>query len=583
MMSRLASIVASASVWLAVTTHCAAQTTSATNASFSDQQIIRSWGWMLAQQKDLAGIEISPTELTTFLKGFSVGLGNEPAPFDLQTVFPDVERLAKARREKLVLAATRKNEALAKTFFQKLKQKTNIVELPDGLCYETLRPGNGSFAKPQQTVTVHYTGRLIDGTEFEQLENYNVVLVTNRLSACLFAGIRKIQKGGAIKLFVPPPLPEGDDVRLGIPLGSAIVYDIELLDIKDTSPDDLAIALLPPAPEPPALPPSGLSEPQIIETWGWGVARETHANNYELSSDEISALTTGLADGIRNLPNNDLPQIYPSVKQFIAARGEHIRLATKQKRLDEMIALFAQLKQNTNIIELPDGLRYEIVKAGTGPYPQPGQVAIADYTGRLVDGRVFDRTDNEPLHMQIGLLMPGLNEGLQKINKGGELKLYAPPALGYGDEDSSSVISSVPADSVLIYDIKLLEIENTESTNTQINAYSLTAEDKDFFEHIKAAVLADDAVWLSTNISYPLKLGDTLTLQNTTNFLEQSTNIFNDHLKSVLRNQSADVLFKNWQGVMIGNGVVWFSETQDDSNKEAPLVYRITAINQLNR
>jgi len=453
--------------WLAITACDAAPisipTTPATNfpSSFTDPQILQTWGWIIAHQKDIAGIEISPAELAIFLKGFSANLKNQPPPYDLQKAYPDVERLAKARREKLVSAIIRENASQARNFFHDLKQNTNIAELPDGLCYETLKPGGGPFPKPQQTVTVHYTGRLMDGTEFVQMENYDVVLVTNRISTCLFEGIQKTKRGGTIKLYVPPPLPEGDDVRLGIPPGSTMVYEIELLDIKDTSPDDLAIALLPPAPEPPAPPPSGFDDSQLIETWGWTVAQETRANRYGLGEDEIASLTMGIAAGIKNQPAAyDLPKINPAVQKFISDRREKIRLATKQKRLDEMNTLFAQLKDNTNVVELPDGLRYEILKPGTGPFPRPGQIVIADYDGRLVDGRVFDRTDNEPLHMQIGLLMPGLNEGLQKINKGGELKLYVPPALGYGDEDSSSVISSVPADSVLIYDIKLLDVQD---------------------------------------------------------------------------------------------------------------------------
>ena len=83
---------------------------------------------------------------------------------------------------------------------------------------------------------------------------------------------------------------------------------------------------------------------------------------------------------------------------------------------------------------------------------------LVEYTGRLIDGKVFDRTDNEPLHIEVGSAIPGWNEGIQKVGKGGRLKLYIPPALGYGDEDSSGVISSIPANSVLIYDIRLLDV-----------------------------------------------------------------------------------------------------------------------------
>jgi FKBP-type peptidyl-prolyl cis-trans isomerase len=81
-----------------------------------------------------------------------------------------------------------------------------------------------------------------------------------------------------------------------------------------------------------------------------------------------------------------------------------------------------------------------------------------DYTGRLLDGTIFDKTYNEPLHIEVGSVIPGWNEGIQKINRGGKIKLYVPPSLGYGTEDMSGVVAPIPADSTLIYEIELLEI-----------------------------------------------------------------------------------------------------------------------------
>jgi FKBP-type peptidyl-prolyl cis-trans isomerase len=49
-------------------------------------------------------------------------------------------------------------------------------------------------------------------------------------------GLQKISKGGKIKLFVPPSLGYGDDGRPGIPPGSVLVFDVELLDISSTPP-----------------------------------------------------------------------------------------------------------------------------------------------------------------------------------------------------------------------------------------------------------------------------------------------------------------------------------------------------------
>ena len=68
--------------------------------AFTEPQIIETWGWIIARQKDVAGIEISDAELAAFVKGFSANLSGQPAPYDLRKIFPDVERLTKAQREK---------------------------------------------------------------------------------------------------------------------------------------------------------------------------------------------------------------------------------------------------------------------------------------------------------------------------------------------------------------------------------------------------------------------------------------------------------------------------------------------------
>ena len=120
-----------------------------------------------------------------------------------------------------------------------------------------------------------------------------------------------------------------------------------------------------------------------------------------------------------------------------------------------MNALFTKLKENTNVVTLPDGLCYEVLKPGRGPFPKAGQIVLVNYTARLINGRIFDRTMNEPLHVKVGSVIHGWNEGIQKINKGGKIRLYIPPSLGYG----SDAVSGIPADSTLIYEIELIDIE----------------------------------------------------------------------------------------------------------------------------
>jgi hypothetical protein len=112
--------------------------------------------------------------------------------------------------------------------------------------------------------------------------------------------------------------------------------------------------------------------------------------------------------------------------------------------------------------------------------------------------------------------------------------------------------------------------------------FPITVSDKAFFEQIKKAVLADDVEWFSEAVSYPIVLrpgkGE-IKLKNKNDFKEHAALIFTTHRKSVVRNQLPDSLFKNWQGVMIGDGEIWFSEVGKKTENGNVWVYRIIAIN----
>jgi FKBP-type peptidyl-prolyl cis-trans isomerase len=432
-------------------------------STFTNRQVIETWGWIIAHDKNAAGIEISPAELDAFSQGFAANARGQPAPYDLDKIYWDIETLVKTRQEKAVRAVERKNEAVAKGFFADLKKNTNLFDLSDGVRYEILKPGNGPRPKPQQTVNVHYTGRLTDGSEFAQMGPVDMVLVTNR-NVCRgwSEAIQKLNVGGTLRLYVPPPLAGADAALFGVQPGSAMVFDVELLSVRDTAPQDLADSLtpLPPPPPPPA--PSGFTDRQIIETWGWTTAAETRVARFGLSEAELAALLIGLTDGIKDRPaHEDLKKFQPQVEQFVNDRLEKARQEFKQKQLADMEKLFAGLKTDTNVVELPDGLRYEILQPGRGPFPKPEQTVKVNYTGRLLNGRVFDSTAFGPLDIDLDKVIPGWTEGVQKINVGGKIKLYIPPSLGYGDEATSGI----PPDSTLIFEIELLEIKNAPSTN----------------------------------------------------------------------------------------------------------------------
>jgi FKBP-type peptidyl-prolyl cis-trans isomerase len=173
----------------------------ATNVSGTT--VVEAWGWLVAGEKQVAGVEINEDELRAFLSGARASLKNQRPPFDLEKIFWDIQTLAEARREKVVAATTQKNAAAAEAFFGGLKKNTNVIFLPAGLAYEITKAGSGALPKPTQTVNTHFIGRLINGAEFIDLGPSDLIVVSNRFSAGLFEGIQKINAGGSIKLFVP--------------------------------------------------------------------------------------------------------------------------------------------------------------------------------------------------------------------------------------------------------------------------------------------------------------------------------------------------------------------------------------------
>ena len=100
------------------------------------------------------------------------------------------------------------------------------------------------------------------------------------------------------------------------------------------------------------------------------------------------------------------------------------------------------------------GLRFETLSPGNGPRPQMGQPVRVTYEGRLADGTVFD-SSSEPVEMVVGQLIPGFNEGLLLMNRGGRYRLRIPPQLGYGAQGAGDAI---PPNAELDFTVTLVDL-----------------------------------------------------------------------------------------------------------------------------
>ena len=114
-------------------------------------------------------------------------------------------------------------------------------------------------------------------------------------------------------------------------------------------------------------------------------------------------------------------------------------------------------KSEAGVTTTESGLQYKVITMGTGSKPAAGQKVKVHYTGKLVDGKIFDSSvqRGEPVTFGINEVIPGWTEALQLMPVGSKWMLYIPPVLGYGDQ----AMGGIPAGSVLIFEVELLGIE----------------------------------------------------------------------------------------------------------------------------
>lgn len=97
-----------------------------------------------------------------------------------------------------------------------------------------------------------------------------------------------------------------------------------------------------------------------------------------------------------------------------------------------------------------------------------------------------------------------------------------------------------------------------------------------FFDNLKKAVAADDKAVVAAMIEYPFQVrigGKSLKIRDAAHFIADYDQVITAKVKHALQGQTYETLFANWQGVMVGQGEIWFSGVGDAD------VIKVTAIN----
>lgn len=143
-------------------------------------------------------------------------------------------------------------------------------------------------------------------------------------------------------------------------------------------------------------------------------------------------------------------------------RGEAVKLITNPSPALTVFASPTQSEEMSATIspmQETDELVVEDLKVGTGAEAVAGKKVTVNYKGTLTDGTQFDSSYDRgvPFNFVLGAgeVIEGWDQGVAGMKVGGMRKLTIPPMLGYG----AQAIGSIPANSTLIFEVELLEVE----------------------------------------------------------------------------------------------------------------------------
>ena len=214
-----------------------------------------------------AAAAATPKSQGSYAIGVSVGENLRRAKVSADAI--SVERLAQGIRDSLAgkaqmsqeyqssimaliqgarTAAAEPNHAAAAKFLADNGKLPGVITTPSGLEYKVVSAGTGEHPKPTDQVSVNYSGKLLDGTEFDASAKHGgaAKFGVNQVIPGWQEALVLMKPGAKYQLWIPPRLAYDLDSPPMIPPGSLLVFDVEL------------VSILPPAPAPAAgMPPNG--------------------------------------------------------------------------------------------------------------------------------------------------------------------------------------------------------------------------------------------------------------------------------------------------------------------------------------
>lgn len=188
----------------------------------------------MAENFKQGGLAIEPDAFALALKDVRDGVESRLTDEEKETVMQTFQEQAMAKREEEQKKLGEANLAEGAAYLETNKAKDGVTVTESGLQYHVITEGTGVIPKATDTVTVHYSGKLLDGTEFDSSYSRNepVNFPVNGVIAGWTEALLLMPQGSKWELVIPSDLAYGPGGNGPIPPNSVLVFEVELLEVK---------------------------------------------------------------------------------------------------------------------------------------------------------------------------------------------------------------------------------------------------------------------------------------------------------------------------------------------------------------
>ncbi|MGA0333383.1 MAG: FKBP-type peptidyl-prolyl cis-trans isomerase [Kiritimatiellia bacterium] len=202
-----------------------------------------------------------------------------------------------------------------------------------------------------------------------------------------------------------------------------------------------------------------LDTDKIAYAEGAGIATQV-ARRGMMPEEVLKAIQDNAAGNPPPYTEEEMIAANQEAQRFLQERQQQQMQASQQaaqQNLEKGQAFLAENAGKEGVMTTLSGLQYQVLEKGEGDKPAETSTVKVHYTGKLLDGTVFDSSvqRGEPVEFPLNQVIPGWTEGLQLMSPGAKYRFWIPSALAYGTQAPPAI----GPNQVLDFEVELIEVK----------------------------------------------------------------------------------------------------------------------------